>query len=188
MHETVVFCTHNLKIQPIDALTLRGHGASWVTSSKEAGLEEQAFLAAANRKRHTAGTAVEQVSVSWLSARRAQSSRAVLTAERCPGWARAPGEEGAELSQCTQTQLQGTPCYIHIASKILLHNVCVSMNLVLCLCFHFFRLSSNDRAANEVVDFPSPKVFKAKLDGALTLLVKGKVCLSKSQDLELDHL
>lgn len=50
-YKTVVFCKHDLKIQTIDALTLRGHEASWLTSSKEARLKEKAFLVAAKKKR-----------------------------------------------------------------------------------------------------------------------------------------
>lgn len=51
MYKTIVFCKHDLKIQTIDALTLRGHEASRVTSSKEARLKEKAFLVAAKKKK-----------------------------------------------------------------------------------------------------------------------------------------
>lgn len=86
-HKTVVFCKHDLKIQTTDALTLRGHEASWVTSSKEAGLKEKAFLVAANKTRLTACPGLQRVSVSRLS----PAERGGSGTERCAAAGGAPG-------------------------------------------------------------------------------------------------
>lgn len=112
-HKTVVFCKHDLKIQTTDALTLRGHEASWVTSSKEAGLKEKAFLVAANETRLTACPGLQRVSVSRLS----PAERGGSGTERCAAAGGAPGpapiragERGKEFSQRPETKLHCAHC------------------------------------------------------------------------------
>lgn len=148
MHKTVVFCKHDLKIQTIDALTLRGHEASWVTSSKEARLKEKAFLVAAKRKKSTACTKLQKVSVYFISAYKELEEMYCLShvPEHCILCRWTTGGDDADKQAkhysfqvvCTngkrekvfceykEAKLQWTHCLTeHIGPKILLYKVCI---------------------------------------------------------------